>query len=132
MSTAPYTVVNLKDVDDAAPRFGLAPNLESRFARGALGLEHAGLSYFRLAPGFRQPFGHRHARQEEVYLVVSGSVRMKVDDEILELRGWDAVRVAPATVRCPEGGPNGAEIVVFGAPAQETSDVELLRGWWSD
>ncbi len=131
MTDRPYTMVNLKEVDDAAARFGLSPNLESRFARRALGLQHAGVSYFRLAPGFRQPFGHRHEQQEEVYVVVTGSVRMKLDDDIVELHAWDAIRVAPATVRCPEAGPNGAEIVVFGSPAGDDSDVEMLRGWWS-
>jgi uncharacterized cupin superfamily protein len=127
-----YTIVNLKEVDDLAPRFGLAPNLESRFAKRALGLENLGLSYFRLAPGFRQPFGHRHGEQEEVYVVVSGSVRMKVDDEIVELSAWDAIRVPGAAARCPEGGPNGAELIVVGAPLVERSDTEMLDDWWTD
>jgi quercetin dioxygenase-like cupin family protein len=132
MSDSPYTVVNLKQVEDLAPRFGLSPTLEARFARRPLGLQHAGMSYFRIAPGFREPFGHRHATQEEVYLVVSGSVRMKLDGEIVELHAWDAIRVSGPTVRCPEGGPNGAEMVVFGAPVTDGSDTELLRDWWTD
>ncbi len=132
MSAAPYTIVNLKDVDDAAARFGLSPNLESRFARGPLALEQSGVSYLRIAPGFRQPFGHRHARQEEVYLVVTGSVRMKLDDDIVELHAWDAIRVPAQVMRCTEGGPNGAELIAFGAPPEESSDVELVRGWWAD
>ncbi len=127
-----YTVVNLKEVEDLAPGFGLAPNLESRFAKGALELQSFGLSYFRLAPGFRQPFGHRHREQEEVYVVVSGSVRMKVDDEIVELSAWDAIRVPADAVRCPEGGPNGAELIAVGAPLTEPTDAELLRDWWTD
>lgn len=127
-----HTVVNLREVDDMAPRFGLAPNLESRFARRALGLENLGLSYFRLAPGFRQPFGHRHAEQEEVYVVVSGSIRMKVGDEIVELHAWDAIRIPTETARCPEAGPNGAELLVVGAPLTAGSDAEVLPGWWTD
>lgn len=127
-----HSVVNLRQVEDVAPRFGLAPNLESRFARGPLGLQNLGLSYFRLAPGFRQPFGHRHAEQEEVYVVVSGSIRMKVEDEIVELHAWDAIRVPRETARCPEAGPNGAELLVVGAPLTAGSDAELLRDWWTD
>ena len=127
-----HTVVNLREVDDMAPRFGLAPNLESRFAKAALGLENLGLSYFRLAPGFRQPFGHRHAEQEEVYVVVSGSIRMKVEDEIVELHAWDAIRVPAETARCPEAGPNGAELLVIGAPLTASQDAEVLRDWWTD
>lgn len=126
------TVVNLREVDDMAPRFGLAPNLESRFARGALGLENLGLSYFRLAPGFRQPFGHRHAEQEEVYVVVSGNIRMKVEDEIVELHAWDAIRVPREMARCPEAGSNGAELLVVGAPLTASSDAEMLPDWWTD
>jgi len=127
-----YTVVNLKQVEDMAPKFKMSPNMESRFARKALGLEQSGMSYFRMAPGFRLPFGHRHGEQEEVYLVVSGSLRMKLDDEIVELKAWDAVRVPGATVRCPEAGANGAELVVFGAPNTGNGDAEMLPGWWSD
>ena len=127
-----HKVVNLREVEDLAPRFGLAPNLESRFAKGALGLENLGLSYFRLAPGFRQPFGHRHAEQEEVYVVVSGSVRLKVEDEIVELHAWDAIRVPADIARCPEAGPNGAELLVVGAPLTQSSDAEVLQDWWTD
>jgi mannose-6-phosphate isomerase-like protein (cupin superfamily) len=131
MSDTPYTVVNLKDVEDAAPSGGLAPNLEARFARKPLGLERSGLTYFRMAPGFREPFGHRHGTQEEVYVVVSGSMRIKLDDEIVELRAWDAIRIRPETIRSREGGPNGAEMILFGAPQAE-GDGELLREWWTD
>lgn len=129
---AGYTVVNLKEVEDMAPRFGYSPNLESRFARVPLELEQSGLSYFKVAPDFRTPFGHRHGEQEEIYLVVSGSARIKLDDEVVELRQWDAVRVPGETIRCFEGGPEGAEIIAFGAPSNENRDAEMVPGWWSD
>jgi mannose-6-phosphate isomerase-like protein (cupin superfamily) len=116
---AGYTVVNLKDVEDMAPKFGLSPGLESRFARVPLGLEHSGVTYFRIAPGYRTPFGHRHREQEEVYLVVGGSARAKLDDDVVELEPWDAVRVPSETMRCLEGGPEGAEIVAFAAPSAD-------------
>ena len=130
---ADYTRINLKqDVEDMAPRFGLSPGLESRFARAPLGLEESGVSYFRIAPGFRMPFGHRHGRQEEVYVIVSGSARIKLEDEIVELREWDLVRVPATTTRALEGGPEGAEVLAFGAPSDENKDVEQVPGWWTD
>ena len=131
MSDTPYTVVNLKEVEDLAPSGGLAPNLEARFARKPLALEQSGVTYFRMAPGFREPFGHRHGTQEEVYVVITGSMRMKLDDDIVELHAWDAIRIPPQTVRCREAGPNGAEMLLFGAPQAE-GDGELMREWWTD
>ncbi len=128
----PWTVVNLKQVEDMAPKFGLSPGLESRFARVPLGLRGSGLSYFRIAPGFRSPFGHRHVDQEEIYLVLSGSVRAKLDDKVVELGAWDALRVSPETMRCLEGGPEGAEILAFGAPSNQNGDVQVVQGWWTD
>jgi mannose-6-phosphate isomerase-like protein (cupin superfamily) len=127
-----YTVVNLKEVEDQAPRFGYAPDLESRFARRALELENSGLSYFRAAPGFRMPFGHRHSEQEEVYVVVAGSARIRLGDDIVELGPWDAIRVSAHLTRALEGGPEGAEILAFGAPSHENADVQLVEGFWPD
>jgi mannose-6-phosphate isomerase-like protein (cupin superfamily) len=128
---ADYTLLNLKtDVDDQAPRFGYAPNLESRFARKPLGLERSGLSYFRIAPDFRVPFGHRHAEQEEVYLVLSGSARVKVEDEIVELGPLDAVRVPATAAHGMEAGPEGAEVIAFGAPNTDNKDIEMLEAFW--
>jgi mannose-6-phosphate isomerase-like protein (cupin superfamily) len=125
-----YTVVNLKQVEDQAPKFGYAPDLESRFARGALALENSGLSYFKVARGFRVPFGHRHADQEEVYVVVAGSARIKLGDDVVDLGTWDAVRVAPEMTRGMEGGPEGAEILAFGAPSNENADAQMVRDFW--
>jgi len=129
---AGHTIVNLKEVDDQAAKFGYAPGLEARFARVPLELENSGLSYFRIAPGFRVPFGHKHSQQEEVYVVVAGSARAKLDDEVVELRSWDAVRVPAQTMRALEGGPDGAEVIAIGAPNTANRDVEMTPGWWTD
>jgi mannose-6-phosphate isomerase-like protein (cupin superfamily) len=130
---AAYTKVNLKeDVDDQAPNFGLAPDLEARMARVPLELEHSGISYQRLAPNFRVPFAHRHKTQEEIYLVVSGSMRIKLEDEIVELKQWDAVRVPKDTTRGFESGPEGVELIAIGAPHTGPGDAEVEQGWWSD
>ena len=130
-----YTKVNLKsDVQDSAQQFELAPDLEARFASRDLGLERSGTGYERLAPNFRVPFGHTHKEQEEVYVVVSGSGRLKLDDEIVDFSQWDAFRVAPEVWRCFEAGPEGCEILAFGAPKVDNpaADAEMRPGWWSD
>ena len=132
MAKAAYTLVNLKQVEDMAPKFGLSPGLESRFARTPLELEKSGISYFRVAPGFRAPFGHTHSEQEEIYLVVSGSASVKLDDDMVELSEWDAVRIPPGTMRGFEGGPEGAELIAFGAPSNENRDLEMVQDWWTD
>ncbi len=129
---AGFTIVNLKEVEDLAPKFGFSPGLESRFARVALELENSGLSYFKIAPKFRQPFGHKHTKQEEVYVLISGNARIKLEEEVVEMKPWDAVRVTPETMRCLEGGPEGAEIIVLGAPNTENRDAEMASNWWSN
>jgi len=128
---ADYTVVNLKEVEDQAPKFGLAPQLEMRMARVALGLENSGISYQRLAPSFRIPFGHKHKNQEEIYVLVGGSVRIKLEDEVVELKLFDAVRVHKDTMRGFEAGPEGAELIAIGAPNTGPGDGDTVQGWWS-
>lgn len=127
-----YTLRNLKDVEDSAPKFGMAPDLEARFANEELELESSGASYLQLAPNARVPFGHRHADQEELYVVVSGSGRIKLDDDIVDLRQWDAVRIPPGVMRNLEGGSDGIELILFGAPQVGRDDVEMVQGWWTD
>ena len=133
MEMATYTKLNLRqDVKDMAPQFGYAPNVEARFARINLGLENSGISYFRIAPGFRMPFGHKHGEQEEIYVVVSGSARLALDDEVVELAQWDAVRIPGPTMRALQGGPEGAEVIAFGAPNTDNKDAEMVPGWWAE
>jgi quercetin dioxygenase-like cupin family protein len=127
-----YTVVNLRDVEDAAPKFGLPPEVEARFPKRALGCKTGAVSLQRLAPGTRSPFGHRHKHQEELYVIVEGSGSMKLDDDLVEVRQWDVIRVAPETMRAFEAGPDGIELLAFGAPVAEESDGEIVPGWWTD
>jgi mannose-6-phosphate isomerase-like protein (cupin superfamily) len=129
---AGYTIQNLKEVEDQAPNFGLAPHLEARMARVPLELENFGISYQRIGPNFRVPFGHKHKNQEEVYVVVSGSIRAKVDDQVVDLKQWDTLRVDKDTMRGFEGGPEGAELIAIGAPNTGPGDAEMEQDWWSD
>jgi mannose-6-phosphate isomerase-like protein (cupin superfamily) len=127
---AGYTRVNLKgDVQDMAPQFGME-GIEARFARKNLELENSGLSRFTLRPGFRTPFGHTHSEQEEVYVVISGSARVAIGDDVVELGEWDAVRIPSGTMHAMEGGPDGGEILAFGAPNTDNKDAEMKPGWW--
>jgi mannose-6-phosphate isomerase-like protein (cupin superfamily) len=127
-----HTIKNLKEVEDSALKFGMSDVLEARFARDELGLEESGVSYQRLQPDARLPFGHQHTEQEELYVVVAGSGRIKLDDEIVDLVQWDAVRIPPGTMRSVEAGPEGIEIIAYGAPSNGNADVEMVQGWWSD
>jgi mannose-6-phosphate isomerase-like protein (cupin superfamily) len=127
-----YSQKNLKEVEDSATKFGLSPDLEAHFAREALGGEQIALSYQRLAPNFRLPFGHHHKTQEEVYVIVSGSGRMKIGDDVVELEQWDAVRVPPDTMRGFEAGPDGLGLIAIGSPSTGPGDAEVTPGWWSD
>jgi len=128
---ADYTLVNLKEVEDQAPKFGLSPQLEMRMARVALGLENSGISYQRIAPNFRLPFGHKHKSQEEIYVLVGGSLRIKLEDEVVDLKPFDAVRVSKDTMRGFEAGPEGAELIAIGAPNTGPGDGDTVQGWWS-
>jgi len=125
-----YTIINLKEIDNSAGEY--APDLEAYFGRKHLDSEHLGVSYFRYGPGFRSGIGHSHREQEEVYVVVNGSGRIKLNDDIVELRQWDVVRVAPATVRALEGGPDGLEFIAIGADRPEGGDGIRAENWWAD
>ena len=126
-----YTKLNLRDVEDSAPKFGMPDAIQARFARRALGGETLGVSHMTLGPGFRVPFGHKHSEQEEVYVVVRGSGRVKVGDDVVELREWDAIRFGRDVMRQLEGGPDGIEYLAFGAGA-DPGDAEIEQGWWAD
>jgi mannose-6-phosphate isomerase-like protein (cupin superfamily) len=128
-----YTKLNLKDdVEDQAPNFGLEENLEARMARVPLELQNSGLSYQRLGPNYRLPFGHTHKTQEEVYVVIGGSARAKVGDEVVELGLLDALRVDKDTPRSFEAGPEGVELIAVGAPNTGPGDAEVVQSWWND
>ena len=129
MST-PYTLKRITDVEDSAPKFGFQEVQEARFANDELGAEGTGVSHHRLRAHQRQPFAHRHEQAEEIYLVLAGSGRVKLGEDIVELGPLDAVRVAPAVTRAFEAGPEGLEILAFGA--RHDGDGEVIQGWWTD
>jgi uncharacterized cupin superfamily protein len=129
MSTG-YARINIDDVDDLAAQSGMQELGEARYLRQDVGAQGIGLTYYRMNPGRRAGVGHRHREAEEMYVVLSGSGRVKVDDEVSELRARDVVRVAPESVREFEAGPDGMELLATGAHVE--GDGEMLQDWWTD
>jgi quercetin dioxygenase-like cupin family protein len=124
-----YAIKNLMDVEPS--NGGPGEEIDVRFTRRHLDSEQLGVSYFRYAAGFRT-LGHRHEVQEEAYVVVGGSGRIKLGDELIELRRWDVVRVAPQTARGFEGGPEGMEVIAIGGSKPEGGDGRKVEGFWDD
>jgi mannose-6-phosphate isomerase-like protein (cupin superfamily) len=128
---APYTHRNLADVEDSAPRFGFGEVQESRFANADLETEQTGLSLHRVKPDARQAFAHKHDEVEEIYVVLNGSGRVKLGDDVVEIAERDAIRVAAGVVRAFEGGPDGLEVLAFSA-RREDDRGEIIPDWWTD
>lgn len=127
---ADYTHMNLSEVKDSAPGFGADEFQEARFAREDLEAEQAGLAHIKVKPGKRMPFGHKHDEAEEIYVVIAGSGRIKLDDEVIEVTELDAIRISPEVARCMEAGPDGLSVLAMGA--HHDKDGEVLPNWWSD
>ncbi|HEX2129488.1 MAG TPA: hypothetical protein VHF58_09765 [Solirubrobacterales bacterium] len=126
-----YSHTNLNDVEDAAAKHGLGHIGEARFANAELDTEQTGVSFHRLRPDARQAFGHRHEEAEEVYVVIGGSGRAKLDDDLVELRSHDALRVSAGVMHALEAGPDGLEVLAVG-PRRPDDRGEIVNGWWSD
>jgi quercetin dioxygenase-like cupin family protein len=126
----PFSHINLLEVEDSVA--GRVDGVEGRFGRKHLDSRDLGISHFRYAPGFRSQSAHKHREQEEAYVVVAGGGRMLVDGEVIELRQWDVVRVAPEVVRAFEGGPDGLEFIAIGGPKPEGGDGERAEADWPE
>jgi quinol monooxygenase YgiN/mannose-6-phosphate isomerase-like protein (cupin superfamily) len=125
-----FTRVNLESVEDMAPKFGYGEMGEARFAREDLEAEHTGVSHQRVRPGVRQAFAHRHRSAEEVIVVLSGSGRARIDDEIVDVGPRDAIRIAPASTRKFEAGDDGLELLIFGP--HRKGDAVMVQDFWTD
>jgi mannose-6-phosphate isomerase-like protein (cupin superfamily) len=125
-----YTKINLRQVEDSAAKHGVGESQEARFARTELGAEQTGMNYLIVKPGRREAFAHRHREAEEIYVVLSGNGRVKLDDELVELAALDAVRVGPGTTRTFEADSEGLEVLIFGARVE--GDGEVVDGFWAD
>src|SRR5689334_6460158 len=124
-----YAKTNLRTVQDSAAEHGLSEAQEARFPREEIGAEQTGMNYLTIKPSQREAFAHRHGKAEEIYVVLSGAGRLKLDDEIVELTALDAVRVSPGVARSFEAGPEGLEVLIFGPHVD--GDVEMVDDFWS-
>ena len=127
----PFTRKKLTDVEDSAPKFGFEEVQEARFANDDLETEQTGVSYLCVKTGKRQGFAHKHDEAEEVYVVIAGSGRVKLDDEIVDLAVMDAIRVSPGVTRQFEAGPE-EDLVLIAAGARHEGDGEIVPDWWQD
>jgi mannose-6-phosphate isomerase-like protein (cupin superfamily) len=125
-----YTIRNLSNTEDSAPKFGFGDLGEAHFPREELGATETGMAYHVLKPGRRSAFGHRHEQAEEICVVISGDGRIRLDDEIVDITALDAIRIAPRVTRAFEAGPEGLTVLVFGA--RHEGDGELLHDFWKD
>src|SRR3954452_8893469 len=127
---ADYAIVNLLEIDDSVE--GRVPGMEGRFSRKFLGSRDLGVSHFRYAAGTRNPGGHSHREQEEAYVVVAGSGRVRLNDEVRDIRQWDVIRVAPEVVRAFEAGPDVLDLIAIGGPKPEEGDGVRSDTPWPD
>jgi mannose-6-phosphate isomerase-like protein (cupin superfamily) len=124
-----WTRRNFEDIEDRSPA---GVSIRWLFSRDQVGSQQVGVSRFSYPPGERMPFGHKHTVQEEVYVIVSGSGRAKLGDEIVDLDLWDVLRVEPQVVRSFEAGPEGMEVICVGGQRPEGGDGEPVEGFWVD
>jgi uncharacterized cupin superfamily protein len=125
-----YAKKNLRDVQDSAVQYGLSATQEARFPQRDLGAEQTGMNFLIIKPGQREAFAHRHQAAEEIYVVLGGGGRVKLDDALVDLAPLDAVRVSPGVTRSFEAGPDGLHVLIFGPHVE--SDGEIVEDFWSE
>ena len=129
MTAPPYCLVNL--LDDIQPTHGERfPGVTGRFGRETLESRDLGVSHWHYAPNARSLIAHSHREQEEAFVVVAGSGRALLDADVLELRQWDVVRVAPQVVRAFAAGPDGLELIAVGGPRPDGGDGIQVDAQW--
>jgi mannose-6-phosphate isomerase-like protein (cupin superfamily) len=128
-----YTVLRVEDAPDV---FGDAYPGEMRFFTQPLGCEDVAFSYRRMPQhtGGKGSYGHRHKTQEEVYFLISGKLQAKLGDDVIELEGPAAVRVAPHVVRSLwNDEPEDAHVVIFSRKIDDPQgDTETVADFWPE
>lgn len=117
----------------AEMRFGLAADeLELRVLRDRLGCEHIGVSYLRFGPDWPLTTGHRHpAGGEEVYVLIEGSARIKIGEDVVHMEAPAAIRVPSEEFRAIRAaGDAPAVFVVAGYPIEDPDETVLAPDFW--
>jgi uncharacterized cupin superfamily protein len=118
----------------AEARFGLPESeFELRILRGVLGCEHVGVSYLRFGPGWRLTVGHRHpGGGEEVYVLVEGSARIKIEEQILHMHAPSAVRVRGDQFRAIRADSDMTAVLVAAGTIDDPSATEFAPNFWRE
>ena len=125
-----WTIKSLDEMDDI---LGDYPG-EMYMTTYAVGCEQVALTHRRMPAqtGGKGGYGHSHKTQEEVYLVLSGTLQFKLDDEVIDVPARTAVRVAPEVVRSVwNEGPEDAEIVIASVKIDDPrADGVIVQDFW--
>ncbi len=121
-----------RTMEDGTATTRLDPNVGERFLplRRQLGVSSFGMNQIVLEPGQRGRI-HRHERQEEVYLVLEGSLTIVLEGEPTELGEGELMRVAPGVRRqLVNFGPGRVVLLAFGGALEHQGrDGEAFAGW---
>jgi mannose-6-phosphate isomerase-like protein (cupin superfamily) len=126
-----YTVRSLEEVPDL---LGDDYPGEMRMFTQPLGNEQVAFTYRRMPAqtGGKGGYGHRHKTQEEIYFVVAGRLQFKLDEDVIDVDGGSAVRVAPHVARSVwNEGPDDAQLLIFSLRvANVDEDAEIVEDFW--
>ncbi len=125
-----FTLTKLGDVEDMAVKGGFSDSQEAHFAGTDLGLDTLGVSYQVVKPSKHHAFGHRHEQAVEVYVVLSGTGVLRLDDDEVAVERLDAIRVGPKVTRGFEAGSDGLELLVFGE--RMPGDAEIVENFFDE
>jgi mannose-6-phosphate isomerase-like protein (cupin superfamily) len=119
-------------MEDGTTRTQLDPDVGERFLalRRQLGVTSFGMNQIVLEPGQRGRI-HRHARQEEVYLVLDGTLTLVIEDDPTDLSQGELIRVAPGVRRqLVNRGPDRLVLLALGGAGEHQGrDGEAFVSW---
>jgi mannose-6-phosphate isomerase-like protein (cupin superfamily) len=125
----------IKPLDEMPDVLGDYPG-EMRMTTTHIGAEQVALTYRRMPPntGGKGSYGHAHKTQEELYLVLSGTLQFKLDDDVIDVPARSAVRIAPSVVRSVwNEGPEDAELIITSVRIDDAyGDTVMVEDFWPE
>lgn len=101
-----------------------------------MGAEQVALTWRRMPAqtGGKGSYGHRHRTQEELYLVVAGTLQFKLEDEVVDVPGGTAVLIPAHVARSVwNEGPDDAVLVIASTRIDDVgADVETVPDFWPE